>query len=399
MRTKIYLDETGDNGFRFDNDTTSYWFTIVGIIVDGNEEAELEDSLHKLASTYHQGGPIKSSKWTNPKKRAQFVDDLMKLKWRGYALIVDKRKLIGDGFLYKKTFYKRIPRQIYQYLKTVLNNADVYPDPVGSPEFLEDLKKYILKKCPGDLFDDANFNFKSAKTNRITQLADFTSGTLFRDLRDGTNLFSALSNKFVVKRFPIKRSTFTECTENFEDKYDKDIAELSFNLAKSFLETNKGNDDTLFIDQMRFLEMLLYEIMNGNPFYYLPTKLLQQEIARNRNIPSISDLYFRTKIIGQMRSRDVIIVSNRNGGYKLPVSYAEVSEYLANLNEKVQPMIERANLMADHIQVRTGHNILNNKKWMFLQLPTRSIEETEANQRVDFIAKTPIEEKRKKIPS
>ena len=89
-----------------------------------------------------------------------------------------------------------------------------------------------------------------------------------------------------------------------------------------------------------------------------------------------------------MRSHDVIIVSNRNGGYKLPVSYAEVNEYLTNLNEKVQPMIERANLMADHILVRTGHAILNDKKWMFLRLPVRTAEETEANQHMDFTGKT-----------
>ena len=258
MRTKIYLDETGDNGFSFDNDTTSYWFTIVGIIVAENEEAELERRLHELANIYRQGGQIKSSQWNNDRKRAQFVDDLMKLSWRGYALVVDKRQLVGDGFLYKKTFYKRIPRQIYQYLKTVLSNADVYPDPVGSEQFQGELKKYILKKCPGDLFDEASFNFRSAKTNRITQLADFTSGTLFKDLRDGTSLFDSLSKNFVVKRWPLKRNSFSDCVDNLDDDYDQDIAELSFNLAKAFLETNKGNDDPLFVDQTRFLEMLIY---------------------------------------------------------------------------------------------------------------------------------------------
>ncbi|MFC1461727.1 DUF3800 domain-containing protein [Verrucomicrobiota bacterium] len=369
MRTKVYLDETGDNGFNFDNESASYWFTVVGIIVEENEEEELEHSLKHLAEIYRQGGQIKSSQWSDEKKRSEFVRDLVKLNWRGYALVVDKRLLVGDGFLYKRTFYKRIPRQIYQYLKTVLRNADLYPDPVGSEEFQAELKRYILKKCPGDLFDEASFNFRSAKDNRITQLADFASGTLYRDLRDETNLFDALSKKFVIKRWPLKRGTFADCIDNLDDAYDPDIAELSFGLAKSFLESNKGNDDPLFIDQTRLLEMLIYEVMNGDPFHYLLTDILRNEIARHRNEPEISDLYFRTKVIGQMRSHDVIIVSNRSGGYKLPVSYAEVREYLANLNEKVQPMIERANLMANHIQVRTSHNILDDEQWLFLQGP------------------------------
>lgn len=375
MRTKVYLDETGDNGFSFDNSSTSCWFTVVGIIVDGDKEDQLDRCLQDLADIYRQGGQIKSSKWSDKRKRAQFVEALMKLNWRGYALVVDKRLLVGDGFLYKKTFYKRIPRQIYQYLKTVLRNADLYPDPVGSEQFQSELKKYILKKCPGDLFDEASFNFRSAKTNRITQLADFTSGTLFKDLRDGTRLFDALSKKFVVKIYPLKRGSFSDCVDNLDDDYDQDIAELSFNLAKAFLETNKGNDDPLFVDQTRLLEMLIYEVMNGDPFHYLSTDLLQSEIARNRNELDVSDMYFRTKVIGQMRSHDVIIVSNRTGGYKLPVSYAEVSEYLANLNDKVQPMIERANLMADHIKVRTGHDILDDEKWLFLRSPGSGPEE------------------------
>jgi hypothetical protein len=375
MRTKVYLDETGDNGFAFDNETTSYWFTVIGIIVDGSEEAELDRKLDDLADIYCQGGQIKSNRWTDVRKRADFVEDVMKLNWRGYALVVDKRLLVGDGFLYKKTFYKRIPRQIYQYLKTVLRNADIYPDSVGSQIFQADLKRYILKKCPGDLFDEASFNFRSARTNRITQLADFMSGTLYRDLRDGTNLFDLVSKKFVVKRWPLKRGTFNDCLDNFDNNYDQDIAELSFNLAKSFLETNKGNNDLLFIDQTRLLEMLIYEVMNGDPFQYLSTNLLRDEIARNRNEPPISDLYFRTQVIGQMRSRDVIIVSNRTGGYKLPVSYAEISEYLTNLNEKVQPMIERANLMADHIQVRTGIDILEDDRWRFLRPPSNTEQE------------------------
>lgn len=47
-------------------------------------------------------------------------------------------------------------------------------------------------------------------------------------------------------------------------------------------------------------------------------------------------------------------------------------EYLTNLNEKVQPMIERANLMADHIKVRTGNDVLDDEQWLFLREPAIS---------------------------
>ena len=103
MNTKVYLDETGDNGFNFNNESTSCWFVVVGVIVEGSEEEHLKDSLQDLAEFYCQGGHIKSSRWRDEKKRSAFVLDLTKLKWRGYALIVDKRLLVGDGFLYQRS--------------------------------------------------------------------------------------------------------------------------------------------------------------------------------------------------------------------------------------------------------------------------------------------------------
>lgn len=364
--TEIYLDETGDNGLNFEEGKSEPWFLIAGIIIDSNYRSTLIEQLDTLAGKYFGGGQIKSKNLSDPEKRKGFFEDLPKENWRGVLFQVNKPLLHYDSFKWKPTFLKRVPRQLYNYLITALDNVKIYPDPTGDEKFQAALIEYFIAQSPLTLFDETKIQFSRSKDCRLNQLADICSGTRFRDLRDKTNVFNIIQHKFNIRNWPITYRDLSLDDVVITSDIDEKIIYASINFAKTFIEKYEVSDDPLKKDQINLANILLDEVVNGNPFRYIQSKYLQDELSAKRG-SNIGEYYLRTKVIGLLRTNDVLIVSNRKGGYKLPVNYSEVEEYFKNMAEKVEPMQNRAETVSNHIFTIMGKKLFDDPRWNCLR--------------------------------
>lgn len=100
--------------------------------------------------------------------------------------------------------------------------------------------------------------------------------------------------------------------------YDEEIAELCFNQAAAFLETNKDIDDPEIKAQCIVLDYLIFRLMNNSTRKYIPTKELMNQL-KYMGYKSTSTSTFRLKIICKLRDAGVIIASSQRG-YKMILS-------------------------------------------------------------------------------
>lgn len=368
---KVYIDENGDNGLNFDKAGTKRQFIITAVIVKTEIENSIIEKIEEISSTHLRGAEIKSKRIREHDKRQKVLKEIRKLDIQILCLIVNKQYLpnLSEGYGFKRVFYKNIPNKIYSYLKALLDEAEIIPDPVGDKEFQEELKNYVINKNPIDLFNQSSFRFSPAKENRITQIADLISGSIAKYFSGEKQFYETIRDKIAIRSWPRSTSSLPQEIQNETNQYDDDIAQSAFSLANHFLEKNPKPEDHVTVDQCRLLELLIFELVNGNPNRYIPSHTLRRSIEISRKGSKIGDYYFRTKVIGKLRSSDVMIVSNRKGGYKIPVSLNEINEYLLNLNEKVQPMIERVDMLRRHVKIKTGKDILERDDFKFLRTP------------------------------
>jgi len=364
---EIYLDETGDNGLNFEPNKSQPWFLLTAILVDPDNRDNLISILNDLANKYFGGGVIKSKRLPDLRERQEFLEALPKNGWRGVILQVNKTLLDPDEFKWKQVFYKRVPRQLYNYLISALDDVIIFPDPIGDAKFQNSLRDYFVAKAPLNLFSESRLQFSSSKGCRINQLADFCSGTKFRDLRDNTDLFKSVRDRFSIRIWPISFRDLSLDEVYLTNDIDKRLFHASINLAKTFIEKHEMSEEPLVKDQTLLANLLVDEMLNGNPFKYSSSRFLRNELSLKKG-QIIGEYYFRTKVIGKLRTNDVLIVSNRRGGYKLPVNYSEVEEYFKNMAEKVEPMAFKATQVATHVHTIMGKQLFEDPRWNCLNV-------------------------------
>ena len=106
MKYTAYADEFGNNSFKFDTQGTH--FIIATVIVKPDNIISLELAVDEIRRIHKfQTGELKSNKvGPDTKRRIRILNDIVKLDFSIYAVVVDKRELEGKGFHYKKSFYK-----------------------------------------------------------------------------------------------------------------------------------------------------------------------------------------------------------------------------------------------------------------------------------------------------
>ena len=110
-----FADESGNNSFDFDSQGSH--FIVASIIVREDRLAATEAIVEAVRARHFQKGEIKSSKVAdNHGRRMKILEELMTADFSIYAVAVDKRRLWGEGFQYKKSFYKFLNNLVYKEL-------------------------------------------------------------------------------------------------------------------------------------------------------------------------------------------------------------------------------------------------------------------------------------------
>lgn len=354
-----FADEYGNSSMEFDSQGSHF---IVATIICKNEYLEdLKNQIDNIKQKHNfQTGEIKSSKVAkNHTRRKAILRDIGNLNISIYAVIVDKRELIGPGFNYKKSFYKFINGLLYKELYRTFPKLELIVDEHGGNAFLVEFKKYVNRTQPRSLFNE--FQVQNSRENYYIQLADFIAGTLgyiYDETKKSVHsaefqkILEPISNSFNF--FPHQYS-FTEISDtNIDESFNHQIAAVCHLRIQQFLNSESG-DDQQKIDQINFLKLLLLVQRVSVKNRYITTSEIFSHLNSSR--PSkIQSEYFRTKVVGVLRDKGILISSSRKG-YKIPTSANDLYNFINHGNRIIMPMLNRIKEARNAIRLATANDL------------------------------------------
>ena len=365
-RILAYADEYGTNSFKFE---LGSHFIVASVIVQNNNLASNEDAIEKIRKKHFQTGEIKSSKIAkNSKRRIKVLTEVVeKVDFSIFALVVDKRKLYGEGFKYKRPFYKYLNGLLYKELYKSIPNLYLEVDEHGGNDFLIGFKKYVQKNYIRDLFSQSELEIGKSHQNLHIQIADLIAGTLARCFDDTMFESKANTTKYLelikpklssISHFPAEYTIENYIEEESDETYDSEISHLAVSLALDFIETADPKKQTEY-DQINFLKLLLLFRRANSHKKFITTNELLRHLNTNREKP-MSIQYFRSRIIGKLRDKGILIASSSSGerrGYKLPTSINDLDKFLKHGRSILIPMVRRIKRCQERIKLATNNKL------------------------------------------
>lgn len=368
-----FADESGNNSFEFE--TQGSHFIVASILVKSEEQLQkLENDLEVIRKRHFQTGEIKSSKVSdNISRRKKILDDMLELDFSIYAVVVDKRQLTTEGFRYKKSFYKFVNNLLYKELFRTFPELQLSVDEHGTNKFMLEFKKYVEKNHQRTLFSGIEFKHANSKQSIVIQLADFIAGTIAciyditKQNECSDELLSLIKPKITsINIFPRKLTLNDFDESNYQQTFDKRISNVSFQRIFDFIEKSNSSDLQIS-DQVAFLKLLIW-LQRANPKnVYISTKEIMRHLNSTREKP-MNEEYFRSKIIGNLRDKGILI-SSSNTGYKIPTSKKDLESFLKHGNRVILPMLNRIKEARNAIKLATLNelDILEDEKYKELK--------------------------------
>jgi len=180
----IYIDESGDSGFKFNHGSSRY-LVIALVVFESENEAEF---------TYRQMQILRAA-WGKSKhfefrfsqldkdERLVFLKSLKNFNFKIRAVIFDKQKI---HFWAKKNFVHRC----YQAALDLLlrkSNADLFHSQI----FIDNFSGWAMKEELQQHFARENLIFQDSKYNILIQVADLVAGALHKSAL-GNNTYREL---------------------------------------------------------------------------------------------------------------------------------------------------------------------------------------------------------------
>ncbi|SHJ14837.1 Protein of unknown function [Hymenobacter daecheongensis DSM 21074] len=366
-----FADEYGNTSFDFERQSTH--FIVASIIVNKHDLGLLEVQAEEIRRKHFQTGEIKSKNVaTNYKRRLLILDEIGRMDIQIFAVAVDKRTLYSEGFKHKASFHKFINGLVYKELYRTLPNLTLVVDEHGSNDYMREFKEYVKKNHIRDLFHGSYFDLENSEQNIMIQIADFIAGTIGHHYDENqkkryankgfdTSVFlSSIRHQISsINEFPpsYKDLKYYPIEEDEKKVFDENIANLSLRYAIDFIEnkqiTNPGDSE-----QISFLKLLLFYQRSYLKQGFVPTKELINHLNAGRE-PRLTELYFRTSIVGKLRDAGVLVASSSSGdkGYKLPTSVSDIYQFINHSNSIIIPMVNRVRKCRELIKLSTNNDL------------------------------------------
>lgn len=369
-----FADEFGNNSFDFQ--TQGSHFIVTAILIKSIEHlSEIESQVEVIRKKHFQTGEIKSNKvGSNTNRRIKVLNDLLQLDFSIFSVIIDKRELTSEGFRYKKSFYKFVNNLLYKELFRTFPELQLNVDEHGSNEFMLEFRKYVERNHQRNLFSGIEFNQQNSQQSILIQVADFFAGTLGH-IYDITKQSQSNSDTLIdlikpkvssINIFPRKLTIqdFEELTN--DQSFDKRISDVSFQRVFDFLEKTSMKDNKN-VDQIYFLKLLLWLQRANIRNNHISTKEIMRHMNITREKP-LNEEYFRTKIVGGLRDKGILI-SSSNKGYKIPTTLKDLDSFINHGNRVILPMLNRIKQARNAIKLATLNelDILDNDNYKELK--------------------------------
>lgn len=368
-RMYAFTDEYGAFGYDLDNPSVSTHFIITAIIVKESDLDAYEAGAEAIRKKYFQTGEIKSSKLGSDKhhRRMLILKEIAALPMHFLTICIDKRgcmeNMNSKGLQYKGSFYKFMNNIVHRELRQAYSKLTIVADEVGTNDYMKSFCQYVDRhQDQANLLGEANFQFSKSNHDVRIQIADFISGTLARVYDEHKKSKYASEYLDVLKQNIIRIGMYPMSYKNYDisnsplaEDYDEDIAQLCFSRAVTFIENNQQSDDPVVKAQVVVLKYLLFRFMNNDTRGYIYTGELIEHISHT-SLGEIKEQAFRTKIIGKLRDKGVIIASSTKG-YKIPSKTSELRDFINHDAKIVFPMLSRLKKCRDLVKLSTVNKL------------------------------------------
>ncbi|MCE7042427.1 hypothetical protein [Dyadobacter sp. CY312] len=359
-----FLSEWGNDGLDFskkeqDGSAISTHFIVTALLLSRQDMPAVETVFKSAASKYFENGRIDSDFIDNDHElRKLILTDILSEPVRIFALVVDKRQLIGEGLRYKGSVYKFLHGLTDRALFGVFPNLEMVGNPDEGNGFMDGFIKYTHQNHIPNLFNESTFGFVNTRSEVILQASSFIAGTLARCYDE--TVLTEQRQDFVqliqpalltMKFWPDVFAPYLVKINARELRYNEELANVSVNLANDFLHRKTGNQTPHVIDQLACLGYLVFHFRHINPTRYISSFEIMEHI-RVRRGKAVSLHYFQTKVIAPLRDAGVLIASSSRG-YKLPASEGDLYDFINHSNTIVEPMLARIKKFRDQINRAT----------------------------------------------
>lgn len=367
-RMYAFTDEYGSFGYDLENPSVSTHYIITAIIVAESNLEDFTKGAEAIRQRYFQSGEIKSSKvGSKHGRRIKILNDISSLPMHFLTVCIDKRSCMENmnmhGWRYKHAFYKFMNNIVHQELRQAFAKLTIVADELGGSEYMSSFSAYVkARQSQFDLLGEGDFQFSESSNDVRIQVADFISGTLARvydehKKSEHASEYLSILDKNII-RIEIYPKTYTNY--NIEQSplakgYDGPVAELCFRQAVNFIEKNQNSDDPIIKAQMITIKYLLFRFINNDARGYIYTNELIENLEHSA-AEGLSQQAFRTKVIGKLRDKGVIIASSRKG-YKIPSRVSELRDFILHDAKIVFPMLSRLKKCRDLVKLSTRNAI------------------------------------------
>lgn len=177
----VYIDESGDAGFKVDQGSSPVFVAAMVIFGDANDAALTRRMIEGSAARQLHKGEFKFSK-SRDEVRDRFFRAVGPAPFRVRAIVVEKA-VIRSAHLQtdKESFYEFFVKQMLRHDNGRLTNAKVIIDGSGDREFRQKLSAAIRHKVRDGAVRGCRFS--DSKTDPLIQLADMCAGAIARSFR------------------------------------------------------------------------------------------------------------------------------------------------------------------------------------------------------------------------
>lgn len=183
----IFIDESGDSGLKIDKGSSRY-FTVGLVLFEESEEAISCDQriqLLKREVGWRENDEF-HFKNNSDKIRVAFLKAVSPYNFFYYGIVINKdpKKLFGDGFKNKSSFYKYACGLVFENAKEKMRDSIVVIDESGNLDFKNQLAKYLRGRLNKNDKLIKKIKMQRSESNNLLQLADYVAGAINRSVKN-----------------------------------------------------------------------------------------------------------------------------------------------------------------------------------------------------------------------
>ncbi len=178
----VFIDESGDPGFKVDRGASPIFVVAMVIFQDGSQAAARQACLEASDARRVHKSEFKFNKCSND-VRDRFFDCASTCPFIVRAIVVNKA-LIHSQHLKadKDSFYEYFVRTMMRHDDELLQGARVVIDGSGDREFRQNLNAALRQRLGAGVIRDVSF--RDSRSDVLVQLAEMCAGAIARSYRD-----------------------------------------------------------------------------------------------------------------------------------------------------------------------------------------------------------------------